>query len=1042
MLSVRLLGVPQLVLDRRPLDTLRRKNRALVYYLAARAKPTTRDHVLALFWPDHERQAAQKILRTMVYDLRKQLGPALSVADEQLALAPDTWVDVQAFEAGLAAPAASITALTATLELYRGDYLEGFTLADSPAFDDWAMAERARYRAHFIRGLAALADLHAANGDHSRGLDALTRALTLDPLQENLQCAAMRLQYLAGDRAGAIRRFETLRRSLDDELGVPPLPETRALYDAIIKDEVGRMQDEVTSPAQRSSPPPNPSSFIVHPSSLPFVGRDAELRQLRELTAGHQLVLIEGEPGIGKTRLAEEFLAGYALPPAQAAQPQRLMLRGGAHEFEQGLPYQPIIDALRGLLSSAEWPGLRVRLDLAPIWLAEVARLVPELQAELPDLPVAAPVADEARLSAAVSQFLHSLARERQVAVFLDDLHWADAATLNVLGYLARRAASPAILLLGTARPAEARSRLAPLLRSLTHENRLARLPLASLSADDMAALAEQLSPAQPDPLLGWLARNAEGNPYFLTELVRYAYSNGLLLKDGRLDHAALASPYALPASIENLILSRIIRLSADARRVLDMAATLGREFDFELVSHATSLAEGAALDALDELRAAGLIQARGGAGFAFDHSLTMQVAIQEMGEPRLRASHRRLAETLEELHRNQLDPIAGLIARHFADGNAPLRAAPYAFRAGKHAAQLAAWAEAISFYTYALGTKIDDAQRSAVFLALGQARFHKGEFRQATDAYRTAAELAQASGDIPGLELAHLMLNQSLLPQARFAEAIALGQELRRAGPAELALCAEFTWGTGLAVESAHPAEAEAHLRQAEALFGRQAGYTSRITLAQIKYQLAGVMGQQGNSAQAVALYWEALNLVRHDDAALDLLRHIMLYNNLAYQLHLLGDASASTYIEKGIQLAQERGSLSHLPYLYSTSGEIALAAKDLDTAEKYFRDGLRLAEQIPLRERIAGMTANLGLVAKARGKMDLARERLQKALTVVEPLGNHHLEVRIRIWLAPLLETPDARSCLHSARILAERDGLYGLLEEIKQLESGLGI
>ena len=164
------------------------------------------------------------------------------------------------------------------------------------------------------------------------------------------------------------------------------------------------------------------------------------------------------------------------------------------------------------------------------------------------------------------------------------------------------------------------------------------------------------------------------------------------------------------------------------------------------------------------------------------------------------------------------------------------------------------------------------------------------------------------------------------------------------------------------------------------------------------------------------------------------------MLYNNRAYQLHLLEDPSAATYIQKGIQLAQKRGSLSHLPYLYSTSGEIALTTGDLDVAEKFFRDGLRLAEQIPLRERIAGIRANLGLVAKARGDADLAREQLQKALTLVEPLGNRHLEVRIRIWLAPLLPAQDARTCLNSARVLAERDGLHGLLDEIEQVEKGL--
>lgn len=144
--------------------------------------------------------------------------------------------------------------------------------------------------------------------------------------------------------------------------------------------------------------------------------------------------------------------------------------------------------------------------------------------------------------------------------------------------------------------------------------------------------------------------------------------------------------------------------------------------------------------------------------------------------------------------------------------------------------------------------------------------------------------------------------------------------------------------------------------------------------------------------------------------------------------------------YAQTGMKLARERESLSLLPFLYSTSGEIALANGDLDAAEKYFRDGLTLAEQMSMSERIAGMTANLGRVAKDRGDNDLAREQLQRALSLVTSLGNHHLEVRIRIWLLPLLSLKDARACLKSAREIAERDGLKGLLEEIGELEKDL--
>lgn len=164
------------------------------------------------------------------------------------------------------------------------------------------------------------------------------------------------------------------------------------------------------------------------------------------------------------------------------------------------------------------------------------------------------------------------------------------------------------------------------------------------------------------------------------------------------------------------------------------------------------------------------------------------------------------------------------------------------------------------------------------------------------------------------------------------------------------------------------------------------------------------------------------------------------MLYNSLAYRLHLIGDATAVDYIQIGLKLAREKGSLQILPYFYSTSGEIALANNDVDAAEKYFNDGLVLAEKIPNLERMAGLTANLGLVARQRGAADLARERLKTALTLAEQMGNRHLEVRVRIWLAPLLSPEEALSYLDDAYTLAEQGGLRNLLEEITALQKNL--
>lgn len=1029
-LSITLFGTPQMSRDGQALTGVRRKNRALVYYLAAHDTPLTRDHLLAFFWPDHERVASQQILRTMLHDLRRQLGSAIQAEDDMVGLASDTIVDVRLFSASLHSWASDPQTLATALDAYRGDFLAGFSLPESPQFDDWIAGESEHYRLMAIKGFTALARLYESRRDYASALDALRRALALDALQEDLQREAMRLHYLSGDRAAAVRRFEVLRKLLDEEMGVPPMPETRTLYDAIITDSlVSSPPSPPTSSPVRSSPRP-----LVTAPLLPFIGRAADLQALKTLASPGKLVFITGEPGIGKTRLAEEFIATYD----QGGQ-RPIVLRSVAYELEQGLPYQPIITALRGLLAQPDWPILRAQLALAPIWLAEAARLLPELLSEFPHIAAQSQPAEEARLWEGLHQFVQALASQRPVLLFFDDLHWADAATVAWLGYVARRA-GPSLLLVIAARSVEEQSSLAALLQTLTREDRLAQLSLSTLPPSAMRAIAAQLSPKYATQLFIWMTENAEGHPFFLTELVRYAYRTGILQGDGTLDVKALSAALVLPPTIQNLIHARFIRLREATRHVLHIAAVVGREFDFELVQQASSLSDVDSLAALEELQAVGLVHPYKEAQFTFDHSLTMYVALQDMGEVRRYRLHRKVAEALEQIHQQRLDPVSGRIAHHFVEGRLPARAGPYALRAGRYASGLAAWAEALSFYHEALALIDDETEQAAIHLAIGVATFHKGDFAEASSHYEVAVRLAQTYHDFDVLEAAHVALNQSLMPQARYAEAIALAAELRRAGPPELAVCAEFMWGTALSVASARPIEAEYHLTEARRLLAEQSGFSSHVTEAQITYQLAGVLGQQGHSDRAVLLYRRALELVSADPTTLDLLRNIMLYNNLAYHLNLLGDPSAVDYAGAGIRLAKEKGSLSHLPYLYSTSGEIALAQDDLGAAESYFSQGLSLARQIPVPERIAGLTANLGNVASKRGQKDVALQRLEEARTRADQLGVHHLGARIRIWLAPLLPVSQARQYLQDARGLAEEGGFQRLLDEIEALERSL--
>jgi DNA-binding SARP family transcriptional activator/tetratricopeptide (TPR) repeat protein len=1065
VLSIHLLGAPKILREQEPLTLSRRKSRALVYYLAAHHDPVSRDQLLGLFWPDLERPAAQQTLRTTLHGLRQVLGAAVNADDGSLALAPDeVEVDSRLFEASLApSPAGPLPApaLAAALDRYQGDFLEGFSLPDAAAFEDWVAAERERLRRLAVRGLAALAHDYETQGDYALALATLDRALAFDQLQEDLQREALRLHYLAGDRTGAIRRYAHLRQLLDEEMGVLPMAETRAIYDGILNDKLPAAPS-LLARAPAGPPPNQPVSNSQPPAAVarvPFAGRAPELNLLRGLLStktalsARKLVLVEGEPGIGKSRLVDEFMRGAG----------SLALSGAAHEMEQGLPYQPLIEALRCLLADPVWSALHAALQaqLPPVWLAEVARLLPELQ---PGVSPSSSGPDEPRLWEAVHQFLWAISRQHAITFFIDDLQWADASTLALLTYITRRARSESadILFLAAARPELRGSPLATFIQTLTREERLIRLPLARLDPDEVKHLAGQWAagrvaePNQISALADWLRSASEGNPYVLVELLRYACDQGLLSEAGRLDLAALGRGPVLPQTIFSLIESRLARLSEPARRVLDAAVAAGREFDFEVVYRAARLSEAAGLDALDELSAAGLVHPASSGGmpatqpgwpplqrYVFDHSLTMEVAYREVGEPRHRLLHRRVGEAIEQVYgRQRSDEVAGVLAEHFAEGNQPERAAPYAFRAGQLAAKLAAWAEASAFFEQALAAEENPARRLATATALGNAHYSAGNMAQASEAYRLALELAFSTEDQALIESTQMALARAQLPQARFAEARRLARQiLQTATSPETIAMAEFTLSTADSLEGADLRSAIEHVDAAEKQLRRavEQGLMPPGQLGEYKFQRASIAAQQGNLSEAVALYREAMEIADHSDQPTALQFRILARNNLAYHMHLLkpGDPAALAYAEEGLRLAQEHGNLGVITYLYSTEGEIALAQGDLAAAERNFKEGLGLAERLNMPERVAGLTANLGLVAQARGETALALYRFSAAMAQADAVGTRHLAAQIRLWLAPLLPRAEGRARLAEVRAFAESAGRTRLLQEAAALE-----
>jgi DNA-binding SARP family transcriptional activator len=337
MLTISLLGSPELRLATTPLTITRRRSRALLYYLAAHAAPVTREQLLNLLWPDHERSAAQQLLRTTLHGIRRA-GVELIASDIWLQLPPTANIDVRTLADALASQPMAIEQLSSALATYRGPFLADFYLNDCPPFDDWAASERERYQAMVLRGFNTLAAHYEATGQFDSAAETLARAITLDPLREDIQRAAMRIAYRKGDRAGAIRRFEQLRDLLDSELGVPPMAETRALYDAIVTDQLaGDRKQEAEGIL------PTPAPILSSSTLLPFTGRIAERARLHAALNNGRFALIEGEAGIGKSRLSEQILHERG----------GLALIGTARELEQTLPYQPLIEALRRLINSA-----------------------------------------------------------------------------------------------------------------------------------------------------------------------------------------------------------------------------------------------------------------------------------------------------------------------------------------------------------------------------------------------------------------------------------------------------------------------------------------------------------------------------------------------------------------------------------------------------------------------------------------------------------------------------------------------------------------
>ena len=638
--------------------------------LYARSSPILRQRVGGSLWPESTDDQALTNLRRELHHLREgwpSLDALVDVSSRTLGwrVEADAMVDLLAFEAaadrGLDGDRA---ALEEASRLYKGDLLP-------ECGGEWIEADREGLRQRAKKVLTRLVGLLEDSRAFGEAIEHAQRLLRIDPVDEHAWCALMRCHARRGERATALHLYQQCAAALKKELGVQPSAPTRITYREIL-------DLDATTPVVPA--PPRTALY-------PLVGRQSEWQSLlnawNAATPGRTgLALIRGESGIGKTRLAEELVDWSRLNGITP-------VTSRCYAGEGRLAYAPIAAWLK---SEALRPGL---MKLDPTWLTDVARLLPEVLVERPD--VAAP--DRQLESWQRLRFFEALTQAFRFApsllLVLDDLQWADGDTIEWLQYFARSVSDSRRLVVGTVRAEEEQDNppLGRLLIHLERSNRLTTIALGPLDRTATAQLAGEVAGHSLDETaLLQTFRQTEGHPLFIIER-------------GRMDLASAtgSSGDAALTHVQSVVAARLALISEEARAAVEVAAAVGRDFRFDILAHASDLDEDALVRALDELWRRQIVRVQADERWDFSHDRIREVAYGSISPARRRLIHRRIAQGMELIFAERLDDVSALIAAHLDRGGQPARAVRFLERAAAVAVRVSANEEAIRCLTQAL---------------------------------------------------------------------------------------------------------------------------------------------------------------------------------------------------------------------------------------------------------------------------------------------------------------------------------------------------
>ncbi|MEO6892684.1 MAG: AAA family ATPase, partial [Ktedonobacteraceae bacterium] len=627
-----------------------------VHLLISPGRMLGREQLMDALWPELDVETAASRLDRTVHSLRQILEPHLSrLADshllrterESLILADQAyiWLDADAFEQLLTKAHATSDPAEREKFLEEGGTLYGDILLREEGDADWVTARRERLHRSWLGSLLELADLRIARSAFASVIEPLDRLLALDSTNEAaVQRLMISLTHL-DRRAEAMRAYQRFANELQRRYKIPPLEETRSLYEATQQGTVEitsvlQLRSQVTQMDESSERLHRPAlGYIGRSHQGPLIGRESELATLQHLleaseqhtraqAAGRkrtvaptpdahwqQCVMLVGEAGIGKTRLAEEL--------ARVAQRHGWVVAWSrVYAQESSVPYRQWTEVLRNAMSRGLWQ--RQDLKHSGRTLQPLSMLLPELQPLLPPdtafPPPLSPGDEQRRLWEATLELLTMISERTPLVIVLDDLHWADASSCELLAFLARRLHRQPIMIMGTYRDTElpAQHPLRTLFSDLQREQVSLSMQIQPLTSEQIASLVSHL----PQPVVQHIQTRAAGNPFFAEELARGLEAgptpngHGLPAPTPTRAEPGDTAQQPLPDTIAAVLNLRMSRLSSACQRLLGNAAVLGGSFDFNVLlqmeSSGGGTSEDTVLDLLEEALKEGVLTEEG----------------------------------------------------------------------------------------------------------------------------------------------------------------------------------------------------------------------------------------------------------------------------------------------------------------------------------------------------------------------------------------------------------------------------------------------